>query len=270
MRLVQQPGEIVVTLPRAYHAGFSCGFNCGEAVNFAAPEWLPFAQQCGARLRRLGQEHILPVEQLVVAEAEDLIARARLGPGAEADANGKDMDGGGRAASDDGGRGRDQQRRQVAADSGPAEEKNLYWSPAPGGIAQEQPIGLQHQQEQQPIDQSPSTPVPQGGAPPPPDSLVSLHCFVRLMRWSNGARHALLARGMGWEWLDELPPGGDASLRSLPCVGCREPAFLAVVMRRESGECFCLRCAEGDAGLSGAGAVLLLRRSLPRLEAQAQ
>lgn len=34
-RLEQHPGQFVVTFPKAYHGGFSYGFNCGEAVNFA-------------------------------------------------------------------------------------------------------------------------------------------------------------------------------------------------------------------------------------------
>lgn len=34
-RLLQEPGQFVVTFPKSYHGGFSYGFNCGEAVNFA-------------------------------------------------------------------------------------------------------------------------------------------------------------------------------------------------------------------------------------------
>jgi histone demethylase JARID1 len=34
-RTVQRPGEIIVTLPKGYHAGFSTGLNMAEAVNFS-------------------------------------------------------------------------------------------------------------------------------------------------------------------------------------------------------------------------------------------
>ncbi len=43
-RCVQSAGEFVITFPRSYHAGFSHGFNCGEAVNFGMGDWF----QCGA------------------------------------------------------------------------------------------------------------------------------------------------------------------------------------------------------------------------------
>nr|XP_007155510.1 hypothetical protein PHAVU_003G207700g [Phaseolus vulgaris]ESW27504.1 hypothetical protein PHAVU_003G207700g [Phaseolus vulgaris] len=48
-RLVQNAGEFVVTFPRAYHTGFSHGFNCGEAANIATPEWLRFAKDAAIR-----------------------------------------------------------------------------------------------------------------------------------------------------------------------------------------------------------------------------
>lgn len=39
-RLVQRPGEFVVTLPRAYHSGVNLGSNMNEAVNLGAASWI--------------------------------------------------------------------------------------------------------------------------------------------------------------------------------------------------------------------------------------
>ncbi|CAD8122726.1 unnamed protein product [Paramecium sonneborni] len=40
LRTDQQPGELILTLGATYHAGFSHGFNCSEAVNVAPTQWL--------------------------------------------------------------------------------------------------------------------------------------------------------------------------------------------------------------------------------------
>mmetsp|Transcript_17874 Transcript_17874/g.26471 ORF Transcript_17874/g.26471 Transcript_17874/m.26471 type:complete len:93 (-) Transcript_17874:841-1119(-) len=34
VRACQRPGEIIVTFPKAYHGGFSTGFNIGEVKTF--------------------------------------------------------------------------------------------------------------------------------------------------------------------------------------------------------------------------------------------
>ncbi|KAJ2641585.1 hypothetical protein GGF44_002052, partial [Coemansia sp. RSA 1694] len=42
-RVVQRAGEIMLTFPHGYHAGFNHGFNCAESVNFALDRWLDVA-----------------------------------------------------------------------------------------------------------------------------------------------------------------------------------------------------------------------------------
>lgn len=44
-RVVQRAGEIMLTFPGGYHAGFNHGFNCAESVNFALDRWLEVAWQ---------------------------------------------------------------------------------------------------------------------------------------------------------------------------------------------------------------------------------
>ncbi|KAK8532202.1 hypothetical protein V6N13_131537 [Hibiscus sabdariffa] len=68
-KAVQKAGEYVITFPRAYHAGFSQGFNCGEAVNFATGEWFPWGAVAGQIYAHLCKMVILPFEELLCKEA---------------------------------------------------------------------------------------------------------------------------------------------------------------------------------------------------------
>ncbi|KAK9753201.1 jmjN domain [Popillia japonica] len=48
-KITQEQGEIMITFPYGYHAGFNHGFNCAESTNFAAPRWIEYgkrASQC--------------------------------------------------------------------------------------------------------------------------------------------------------------------------------------------------------------------------------
>lgn len=56
MHTVQEPGEFIVTFPKAYHGGFSHGWNAAEAVNFAVLDWLPFGLEA---VRRYAKVHVL-------------------------------------------------------------------------------------------------------------------------------------------------------------------------------------------------------------------
>ncbi|KAK2078486.1 hypothetical protein QBZ16_003326 [Prototheca wickerhamii] len=66
-RLVQRPGEFVVTMPNSYHSGFNAGFNCAEAVNFAPAPWLPFGTDILDKYRRSRKPSTFSHDSLLVA-----------------------------------------------------------------------------------------------------------------------------------------------------------------------------------------------------------
>ncbi|XP_055825657.1 lysine-specific demethylase REF6 [Solanum dulcamara] len=74
-RLVQNPGEFVVTFPRAYHSGFSHGFNCGEASNIATPEWLRVAKDAAIRRASINCPPMVSHFQLLYDLALSLCSR---------------------------------------------------------------------------------------------------------------------------------------------------------------------------------------------------
>ncbi|KAI4319048.1 hypothetical protein MLD38_032696 [Melastoma candidum] len=78
-RLVQNAGEFVVTFPRAYHSGFSHGFNCGEASNIATPEWLKFAKEAAVRRASINYPPMVSHFQLLYDLALALCSRVPAG-----------------------------------------------------------------------------------------------------------------------------------------------------------------------------------------------
>ncbi|KAI5078753.1 hypothetical protein GOP47_0006424 [Adiantum capillus-veneris] len=77
-RLVQNAGEFVVTFPRAYHLGFSHGFNCGEAANFASPAWLEVAKDAATRRAAMNYLPMLSHQQLLYLLALSFSPRVPL------------------------------------------------------------------------------------------------------------------------------------------------------------------------------------------------
>ncbi|KAK7363926.1 hypothetical protein VNO77_06091 [Canavalia gladiata] len=58
------PGEFDITFPRAYHAGFSNGFNWGEAVNFAIGDWFPPGAAASMRYAHFRMLPVIPYKEL--------------------------------------------------------------------------------------------------------------------------------------------------------------------------------------------------------------
>ncbi|XP_009122623.1 probable lysine-specific demethylase ELF6 [Brassica rapa] len=74
-RLVQNPGEFVVTFPRSYHVGFSHGFNCGEAANFGTPQWLNVAKEAAVRRAAMNYLPMLSHQQLLYLLTMSFVSR---------------------------------------------------------------------------------------------------------------------------------------------------------------------------------------------------
>jgi hypothetical protein len=76
-KLLQEPGQFVITFPQAYHAGFSHGFNVAEACNFALPDWLPHGRRAMEkyRSRATPRPMCFSQDQLVCDLARALVSR---------------------------------------------------------------------------------------------------------------------------------------------------------------------------------------------------
>lgn len=72
-RCTQNSGEFVLTLPRAYHAGFNSGFNCAEAVNVAPVDWLPHGQIAVKLYRSQGRRTSVSHDKLLLGAAREAV-----------------------------------------------------------------------------------------------------------------------------------------------------------------------------------------------------
>ncbi len=67
--LDQRAGQLVVTFPQAYHAGFNHGFNFNEAVNFAPHDWEPYGEAGVERLQAFKRQPCFSHDELLLTAA---------------------------------------------------------------------------------------------------------------------------------------------------------------------------------------------------------
>nr|XP_043631774.1 putative lysine-specific demethylase JMJ16 [Erigeron canadensis]XP_043631775.1 putative lysine-specific demethylase JMJ16 [Erigeron canadensis] len=72
-RCIQNPGEFILTFPRAYHSGFNCGFNCAEAVNVAPVDWLPHGHNAIELYREQARRTSISHDKLLLGAARDAV-----------------------------------------------------------------------------------------------------------------------------------------------------------------------------------------------------
>eukprot|EP00045_Choanoeca_perplexa_P017323 m.249059 g.249059 ORF g.249059 m.249059 type:complete len:717 (-) comp17507_c0_seq1:4930-7080(-) len=79
---VQQAREFIVTFPRAYHGGYSEGYNCCEAVNFAKPDWLRWGYKAMSdyrlQCRPVSLDQVKLILEIASDEAKPTILRDTL------------------------------------------------------------------------------------------------------------------------------------------------------------------------------------------------
>lgn len=71
-KIIQHPGEFVITFPMAFHGGFSMGPNAGEAVNFATHDWILHGADANERYRSFARPAVFSQDRLTFTMANHL------------------------------------------------------------------------------------------------------------------------------------------------------------------------------------------------------
>jgi len=77
-QLAQEPGTYIITFPKSFHGGFSYGYNVGEAVNFAIPDWLKYGGEAAQRYTSIGRPSALSYDRLLCTVLHHLKDRSSL------------------------------------------------------------------------------------------------------------------------------------------------------------------------------------------------
>ncbi|XP_074316638.1 putative lysine-specific demethylase JMJ16 [Silene latifolia] len=72
-RCIQRPGDFMLFLPRAYHSGFDCGFNCSTSTVFAPLVWLPYGLASTELYRESKRKTSISYDKLLLRAANEVV-----------------------------------------------------------------------------------------------------------------------------------------------------------------------------------------------------
>ncbi|KAH9608866.1 hypothetical protein KSS87_002355 [Heliosperma pusillum] len=72
-RCIQRPGDFMLFLPRAYHSGFDCGFNCSTSTVFAPLAWLPHGLTSTELYRESKRKTSITYDKLLLRAANEAL-----------------------------------------------------------------------------------------------------------------------------------------------------------------------------------------------------
>lgn len=75
-RIVQRPGQFILTAPGAFRCGFNCGFDILEAVNLAGWMWLKQSSGPAQNLQDDRRQEETSREKILYPEAKKVLDRA--------------------------------------------------------------------------------------------------------------------------------------------------------------------------------------------------
>ncbi|KAK5960760.1 histone demethylase PWA37_002197 [Arxiozyma heterogenica] len=77
-KVIQYPGEFIITFPQCYHSGFNTGYNLNEAVNFTTDFWLDFGMRAVSDYKYIGKPCVFNIYLLLELILKEFLTLSKV------------------------------------------------------------------------------------------------------------------------------------------------------------------------------------------------